>query len=51
MRTIKLTTQFKKDLKKVNKQPLRSSGIDVLDNIILPKLLADEPLAIKYKDK
>jgi len=50
MRVIKLTSQFKKDLKKVGKQPLKNCGIDVLDSIILPKLLVDEPLENKYRD-
>jgi len=47
MRVIKLTSQFKKDLKKVGKQPLKNCGIDVLDSIILPKLLVDEPAGLK----
>jgi len=50
MRIIKLTSQFKKDLKKVRKQPLKNRGIDILDSIILPKLLIDEPLEHKYRD-
>ncbi|RLA01592.1 MAG: type II toxin-antitoxin system mRNA interferase toxin, RelE/StbE family [Gammaproteobacteria bacterium] len=50
MSVIKLTSQFKKDLKKVRKQSTKSSGIDILDSIILPKLLIDEPLEIKYHD-
>ena len=44
MRVIKLTSQFKKDLKRVSKQPNKNHSIDVLDSIILPKLLVDEPL-------
>ena len=50
MRVIKLTSQFKKDLKRVRKQPLKNRGIDVLDSIILPKLLDDKPLEKKYHD-
>ena len=50
MRVIKLTAQFKKDLKRVSKQPLKCRGIDVLDSFILPKLLINEPLEKKYHD-
>lgn len=50
MRIIKLTSQFKKDLKKVKNQPSKNRGIDVLDCVILPKLLIDELLETKYRD-
>jgi len=41
MRTIKPSTQFKKDIKLIKKNPIRNKGIKILNEEIIPVLLVD----------
>jgi len=50
MRTIKPSSQFKKDIKKVQRTPSRNKGLDILKKEIIPVLLANETLAPKFLD-
>jgi mRNA interferase YafQ len=50
MRTIKPSTQFKKDLKKVKKNPIKNKGLKILNDEIVPVLLDNGVLAPKFLD-
>ncbi len=50
MGTIKLSSQFKKDIKQVKKNPSRSKGMKVLSEEIIPVLLENGVLDRKFLD-
>ncbi|MDF1690421.1 MAG: type II toxin-antitoxin system YafQ family toxin [Cycloclasticus sp.] len=50
MRTIKASSQFKKDIKRVSKNKLRSKGLDILSKEITPVLLMNGELDRKFLD-
>jgi len=50
MRTIKPSSQFKKDIKQVNKNSIRSKGLKILSEEIIPVLLENGILARKFLD-
>jgi addiction module RelE/StbE family toxin len=50
MRIIKPSSQFKKDIKQVKKNPIRSKGLKVLSEEIIPVLLAGDSLDQKFLD-
>ncbi len=50
MRTIKPSNQFKKDLKQVKRNPARSKGLDILSKEIIPTLLENDTLDLKFLD-
>ncbi|PCI23230.1 MAG: type II toxin-antitoxin system mRNA interferase toxin, RelE/StbE family [Piscirickettsiaceae bacterium] len=50
MRTIKPSSQFKKDVKRVAKNKTRSKGLEILSKEIIPVLLKNGTLERKYLD-
>jgi len=50
MRTIKPSSQFRKDIKKVKKNPVRNKGIRILSEDIIPVLLVGGTLDRKFMD-
>ncbi|PCI71219.1 MAG: type II toxin-antitoxin system mRNA interferase toxin, RelE/StbE family [Gammaproteobacteria bacterium] len=50
MRTIKPSSQFKKDIKHVKKNPIRNKGIKILSEEIIPVLLNGNTLDRKFLD-
>jgi mRNA interferase YafQ len=50
MRTIKASSQFKKDIKQVKRNKSRSKGIEVLSTEIIPVLLENGALDRKFLD-
>jgi len=50
MRTIKPSTQFKKDIKQIKKNRVRSKGLEILQKDIIPILLKDGTLDRKFLD-
>ncbi len=50
MRTIKPSSQFKKDIKQVKKSSTRSKGLEILKEEIIPVLIENGALARKFLD-
>ena len=50
MRKIKPSSQFKKDIKQVKKNSVRSKGLKVLSDEIIPVLIENGTLARKFLD-
>ena len=50
MRTIELSTAFKKDFKLVKRQPNHAKDIDGILQNVIEYLLNDKPLPEKYRD-
>jgi len=50
MRTIKPSSQFKKDIKRVKKNPNKNKGIKILSDDIIPTLLKGETLDRQFLD-
>ena len=50
MRTIKASSQFKKDIKQVKKNPNKNNGIKILTEDIIPVLLQGGTLERKFLD-
>ena len=50
MRTIKPSSQFRKDIKKVKKNPVRNKGIRILSEDIIPVILEGGTLDRKFLD-
>jgi mRNA interferase YafQ len=50
MRTIKPSSQFKKDIKQVKKNSTRSKGLEILSEEIIPVLIENGILARKFLD-
>ena len=50
MRTIKLSSQFKRDVKQQKKKKVRSKGLDILSREIILVLLNNEALDRQYLD-
>ncbi len=50
MRTIKPSSQFKKDLKRVKKNSVRCKGLKILSKEVIPVLIENGILAPKFLD-